>query len=252
MKRIGVVFLLTLFAATISAAADAAYFGKWMVNSAKSQLNDILTIEKLPSGDFRFDQVGFAYTFKLDGKEYPTPDGGTASWKALSENSWEVTNRANGKISATAKLTVNGDTISANETIPQADGKNISQTATWKRISGGPGFAGRWRPAQVDAGALWLELTPDGANGIKVAAPNSLCVAKFDGKPYPMSGSGDGPKQTMSFRKMGAASFEAITYLDGKLFFQDVCTVSADGKVLNDVGTPAATKKPLTVIFDRQ
>jgi hypothetical protein len=252
MKHIRLACLLTLISAVIATAADAPYFGKWKVNSSKSQLSDIVTIEKLPSGDYRFEESGFVYTFKLDGKEYPMPDGGTTSWKAASDTVWEVTNRANGKTSASIKLVLNGDSMSSAATIPQADGKDITQTGKLKRISGGPGFVGKWRGTQADAGASWLELTPDGADGLKVTAPNSLCVAKFDGKPYPMTGATDGSKMTMSFRKTGASSFESSTFLDGKPYFKDVYVVSADGKVLTDTGTPVATKKPLKVVFDRE
>jgi hypothetical protein len=244
--------LLSLVAVSTVVAADAPYFGKWKVNSSKSQANQIMTIEKQPSGDFRFEDSGFTYTFQLDGKEYPVPDGTTVSFKALSDTAWDITNRANGKVSGKIKLTLSGDTMSVASTIPQADGKEIAQSETLKRISGGPGFLGKWKPTTFDSGDFWIELTPNGADGLKVAAPNSLCVAKFDGKPYPMSGSGDGAKQTMSFRKTGPASFRAVTYLDGKVFSTDVYSVSADGKVLTDMGVPAATKKPVKTILDRE
>ncbi len=244
--------LLSLVAVSTAVAADAPYFGKWKVNSSKSEVNQFITIEKQPSGDFRFDSSGFIYTFQLDGKEYPAPDGSTVLFKAVSDSVWDVTSHANGKVSGRAKLTLNGDTMSVTSTIPQANGKEIAQSETFKRVAGGPGFVGKWKPTKLDAGDFWIELTPDGADGLKMAAPNSLCVAKFDGKPYPMSGSGDGAKQTMSFRKTGPASFRAVTYLDGKVFFTDVYSVSADGKVLTDTGTPAATKKPVKTILDRE
>jgi hypothetical protein len=252
MKRVRFVSLLTLASAVISTAADAPYIGKWKVNSSKSQLTDIVTIEKLPSGEMRFEESGFTYTFKPDGKEYPMPDGGTATWKAVSADKWEVTDRANGKVSATITLTLNGDTLSSMAMIPQAGAKDIMTTATLKRISGGPGFAGKWEGTQADAGSSWLEVELKGADGITLKAPNSMCAAKFDGKPYPMTGSGDGSKETMSFRKTGPDSFETATFLGGKPFFKDVYVASADGKMLTDTGTPASTKKPLKVVYDRQ
>jgi hypothetical protein len=251
MKNLRLALFLALVVVTAS-ASDAPYFGKWKVDSSKSQLVDVVTLEKLPSGDFRFEESGFAYTFKLDGKEYPMPDGGTTSWKAAGADKWEVTNRANGKVSATITLTVSGDKLSSMAMIPQPGGKDIMQTSTLKRISGGPGLPGKWQGTQADAGAAWIALTPDGADGLKMEAPNSMCAAKFDGKPYPMTGSGDGSKTTMSFRKIGPASFEAITFLDGKPFFKDVYVVSADGKILTDTSTPESTKKSLKVIFERQ
>jgi hypothetical protein len=245
-------FLLTLVAVSTLVAADAPYFGKWKVNSSKSQANEMITFEKLPTGDFRYENSGFAYTFKLDGNEYPTPDGGTASWKASGDNVWDGSFRTNGKVGSTVKQTLSGDTIAVAVTIPQADGKEIAQSETLKRVSGGPGFLGKWKPTKVNAGDFWIELMPDGVDGLKVAAPNSLCAAKFDGKPYPMSGSGDGAKATMSFSKKGPASIEAITYIDGKAFATDVYTVSGNGKVLTDISTPVATKKSDKIIFDRQ
>lgn len=252
MKHLRLACVVTFLSAAAVTAADAPYFGKWKVNSAKSQVTSITSFEKLSSGEYRFNQDGFIYKFQLDGKEYPMPDGGTTAWKMLDDNHWEVTNRANGKVSGMFKLTLNGDTLTSAVSIPQADGTTLTETGTSKRISGGPGLLGKWRVYKVDAGENWLEVTPDGENGLKIAAPNSLCVAKFDGRPYPMSGSGDGSKQTMSFRKTGPSSFEALTYFDGKLLGKEVYTVSADGKVLTDVGTPVATKKPTKTILDRQ
>lgn len=252
MKHFTLACTVALLSAAAVAAADAPYFGKWTVNSAKTQVTGMATIEKLSSGEYRFDQDGFTCNFKPDGHEYPTPDGGSAIWKMVDDSHWEVTLEANGKVSAMVKLMASGDTLTSSISIPQADGKTLSQTGTSKRISGGPGVLGKWRQTKADADGIWLELTPDGPDGLKIAQPNSLCVAKFGGKQYPMSGPGDPPKQTMAFRKKGAASFEALTYIDGKLFFTDVFSVSADGKVLTDIGTPVSTKKSSKVIFDRQ
>src|ERR1700733_3268106 len=181
--RVRLVFLLTLISAVISTAADAPYIGKWKINSSKSQITANVTIEKLPSGEMRFEESGFTYTFKLDGKEYPTPDGGSAAWKPTADGVWEITNRTNGKVSATITLTLSGDTLSGMAMIPQTDGKDIMTTSTLKRISGGPGLVGKWQGTQADAGASWLEVAPNGADGITLKAPNSMCAAQFDSKP---------------------------------------------------------------------
>ncbi len=56
-------------------AADPSYVGKWKLNTAKSQLTgDTVTISKVADGTMTFDGQGFKYSFKTDGKEYPTPD----------------------------------------------------------------------------------------------------------------------------------------------------------------------------------
>jgi hypothetical protein len=62
---------------------DAPYMGKWKLNPAKSELaGDTMTIENVAGGMVQFSSQGFTYKYKLDGKEYPLPDGGTMTWTA--------------------------------------------------------------------------------------------------------------------------------------------------------------------------
>jgi hypothetical protein len=255
MKSVKSALLLAVIAVSTAGAADAPYFGKWKLNPSKSQLaNTTVTFERTPSGDYRFDAGGFVYYFRLDGKEYPMPDGGTTSWRELSADTWECTNRRNGKISATYKGTVKGDTLTFLMTIPQTGGKDITQSSTSTRISGGPGFPGKWQTTEANIAATGLELTANGNNGLVIKYPefSSECAGQFDGKPYPKTGSGDGAKSTMAFRKTGPASFEFTTFLDGKPYDFDAFTVSQDGSVLTDNETPASKKEPNTAVYERQ
>ena len=88
---------LALVVSTVR-AADPAYVGKWKFNQAKSTLTgDTATIGSAPGGMMQFSSQGFTYTFKLDGKEYPMPDGGTTAWKATSANVWDVKNHMKAK-----------------------------------------------------------------------------------------------------------------------------------------------------------
>jgi hypothetical protein len=98
-RAVAVVSVVLLAAA--ARAADPAYIGKWKFNQAKSAVSgDTVTIGPAAGGMMEFNSQGFAYTFKLDGKDYPTPDGGTTAWTATSADVWDVTNRMNGKVSA--------------------------------------------------------------------------------------------------------------------------------------------------------
>ena len=47
-----------------------------------------------------FESPGFEYDFNLSGKEFPTPDGGTTSWREVNPTTWEITNKINGKVIA--------------------------------------------------------------------------------------------------------------------------------------------------------
>jgi hypothetical protein len=91
-------------------AAEPPYVGKWKLNPAKSTLTgDTVTIEAISDGMMEFRSQGFIYRFKIDGKEYPTPIGGTAAWTAAGTNGWEIANRVQGKVISTVRITVTGD-----------------------------------------------------------------------------------------------------------------------------------------------
>src|SRR5690349_198495 len=119
--------LLCTVAAT-AMAADQPYVGKWKVNLAKSDFGETtLTLESLAGGEWQSTAFGITYKFKMDGKEYPDGMGGTASWKSLGANTWQMTAKANGKASETDtfKLAADGKTLTDNAKMMKADGGTI-------------------------------------------------------------------------------------------------------------------------------
>ena len=99
-----------------------------------------------------------------------------------------------------------------------------------------------------------MEIALEGANGITVKYPEFqvACKASLDGKDYGMTGAGANMKQTLSFEKTGANAIKMTTKLNGKLFYVDVLTLSADGKTLTDEGNPVAVKEPVKAVYERQ
>src|SRR5438093_1339444 len=93
---------LTILIAAISLfawAADAPYVGKWKLNVAKSDFGEsTVTYEQLASGEMKVTSDGQSYTFKADGKDYPTPWGTTTSLKVVNATTWEAINKTNGKV----------------------------------------------------------------------------------------------------------------------------------------------------------
>ncbi len=246
---------LVAAAAMCAMAADASYFGKWKLNPSKSQMTGTtFTLANLPGGEMRFDMSGFAYNFRLDGKDYPTPDGGTAVWQAPAPDTWEGAAKVNGKIVGRFKLVLKGDSVAFQMTTPQPGGKDLTETSTWKRLSGGPGFPGTWQETKVSPAASTMELSASGTDGIVMNAPEYqvTCTAKLDGKPYPVTGPASAGKTTMSFRKTGADSLEVTTYIDGKAWYVEQISVSPDGKTMTDNGSPVAKKEVLKMVYDRQ
>jgi hypothetical protein len=238
-------------APAILGAADAPYVGKWKLNPAKSQLTgETFSIEKTSNGMLRFAQGDLSYTFNLDGKEYTTYSGRTASWKQLDPNNWEVTLRINDTAQAAIKETVKGDILSMAVTIHKPDGGTVDQPSVWTRVSGGPGLLGKWKSSQVKAAATVFEIASSGADGVTINDPTSglVCKGKFDGKDYPCTGA----KYMVSFKSIGPRSFEMTTKSEGKPVYLDTFTVSADGKILSDDGTPITVKELVKAVYDRQ
>jgi hypothetical protein len=249
---------LALFAAAgafTALAAEPPFAGTWKLNLAKSQLTgQTFSVEQKAGGMFRFDGQGFAYDFDLSGKDYPTPDGGTISFHAVNPTTWEGTARMNGKVVMTFHMSVNGNTEQVVEQMIKPDGSATEETSTWTRASGGPGFPGKWKSTKIGGAPSTLEIATDGQNGITYRSPEGqvVCKGNFDGKDYVVSEAGAPSKETMSFQKTGPNSFKMTTKVNGKPFFTDVITVSADGKTLTDDGNAVSVNEPIKAVYDRQ
>ena len=202
----------------------------------------------------RFDTQGFAYDFDLTGKEFPTPDGGTTSWKEVNATTWEATIKINGKVVATYQMTLDGNAIAGVMKATKPEGGSVEQTSAWTRVSGGPGFVGKWKSTEVKGAPTTLEITLEGANGITVKFPEFqvACKGAFDGKDHTMTGAGANLKQTIAFEKAGPATFKMTTKLNGKPFYVEVLTLSADGKTLTDDANPVTVKEPTKLVYERQ
>jgi hypothetical protein len=253
--RVARVVAFVLVGAAALVAQAPSFAGTWKLNLAKSQLaGQTVTIQKKSSGLMHFDSQGFAYDFDLTGKEYPMPDGGTTAWRQVNATTWEAINRANGKVTATYRLVLAGNTTTSTMKMTKPDGGTVEQTANYTRVSGGPGFLGKWKSSgEVKGAATTMVLSLDGANGITIQYPEFkiACTGKFDGKDYPITGGGANLKQTFAFERTGGNAFKIRTKIDGKPFYVDVMTVSADGKILTDEGNAVSVNEPIKAVYER-
>ncbi len=78
------------------------------------------------------------------------------------------------------------------------------------------------------------------------------CKAAFDGKDYAVVGGGANLKQAFAFERLGPNSFRMTTKLNGKPFYVDVMTLSADGRTLTDEGNAISVNEPVKAVYDRQ
>ena len=85
------------------------------------------------------------------------------------------------------------------------------------------------------------------------AAQHWVATAKFDGKDVAVKGNPNA--DMMSFKKLGARSYEAVSKKGGKTTQTSVIEISADGKTRTNTQTgTTADGKPLKnkTVFDRQ
>ncbi len=229
------------------------------MNPAKSDLKGTtVTFEQMPSGEMKFTTAGMSYTFKMDGKDYPSLFGMTAAWKQTDANTWESTDKLNGKVLNTARTQVaaDGKTMTVELKGTKPNGESFEEKTVYERLSGDKGLSGKWMSKKVDVGSPnVLEFTPKGSEGLLVTIPDFQITAdaRFDGKDYPATGPQVPAGITLALRKTGARSFEMIEKANGKEIFKIEFAVSADGKTLTETGgATAAPGEKTKVVYDRQ
>jgi hypothetical protein len=237
-------------------AADPPYAGKWRPNLAKSDFGQTtFTIESLPGGEWQATAFGNSYKFKMDGKDYPDGMGGTAAWKAVDGNTWQLTAKANGKVTETDtyKLDANGKSLTDDSKTMKTDGGSIDSSAVYDRVSGGPGLAGKWKTKKVSGSSGEIEIIASGADGLtfKDLSQGMTCVGKTDGKDFPCTGPMMPPGFTVAYKKSGARSLGITVKKDGKTFFEATYTVAADGKTMTETGSAASGGDSFKIVLDR-
>jgi hypothetical protein len=145
------------------------------------------------SGAIRMTAGGVSFTFKTDGKAFPTPYGGTVAWKQLDTDTWEVTNKKGETVLSvdTWKLSSDGKTMNIESKGTKPNGESFDDTSVYGRIAGQSGLLGTWKSTEVKMSApAVFEMKASGTDGMVLSIPDfqATCDAKFDGKDYPATG----------------------------------------------------------------
>jgi hypothetical protein len=239
-------------------AADPSYVGTWKLNPARSDFGETtVTYEPIADGQMKVTTGGQSYTFKADGKEYPTPWGNTIAWKTVDANTWEVTTRTNGKVVSTATLKVAGDgkTLTSDARNVLATGQTSDDSSVYTRLSGTSGLAGKWKTKNVKIGSPGtVRITASGPAAVTVmfVEEKGTCDARFDGKDHPATGPIWPSGWTCAVAKDGTSAFGVTWKKDGKPMFKDTFTASADGRTLTDAGGMVGTTERVKAVYDRQ
>lgn len=233
-------------------AADAPYFGRWKLNAAKTDLGPTqVAFSRVGTDRWQQTEDGKSYKFTMDGKFYPDAYGGMVAWKQLDASSWLATRQLNGKTVAVVsyKLSADGKTLTDTTKLHGAD-PPVEVAAVLRRTGGGPDLVGTWTGTPTIS-SFMLEVIPQDGDGLIFRVPDAFeTKARFDGKPYPVTGAHAPSGQTAAVTRTGPLSFAIkFTEADGTVSAAMV-TVSSDGKTLTEVLQAGAIKR--TWVFDRQ
>ncbi|MEK7409659.1 MAG: hypothetical protein AAB225_31745 [Acidobacteriota bacterium] len=252
------VFLIVMCACALGAAADAPYAGNWKMNIAKSDFGDTtVTYEQLPGGEMKASMDGQSYTFKTDGSDTMTPWGMTVAWKPAGANTWEITEKTNGKVTCTSalKLSPDGRMLTLDAARVKADGGTSNDSISFQRVSGGPGLAGKWKTSNLKTSSPeTLSLTQKSSDGLTLSLGNAggVCDAKFDGRDHPAAGPVWPSGWTCMIAKNGPRGLDLTWKKDGKEMYRTTLVVSTDGKTLTETGSAAGVNEKVRIVYDRQ
>jgi hypothetical protein len=230
---------LTLALAITACGADLTPFnGAWKFNPQKSKLaGDTMTFRQGADGMLVQTMRGMDISFRVDGKDYPTPMGMTVSWKEAGRNAWDLAFKVNGEVQSTAHVEITPDnkTVAYAGEYKKPNGETYKETARYVRVSGGDGLIGTWRSEKVDMPAQLMRVKTSGGDfTMELPDWEASIEAKLDGKPYPLKGKMVPPNLTFVLRPVDARTVEVVTAASGKTIATSQMVVSADGKTLTE------------------
>ena len=145
-------FAVLFAAAAVCGAADNVNMGTWKLDEAKSKIGagapKNTTVVYEAAGDsvkVVVDGVGAdgkpshnEWTGKFDGKDYPLtgdPTADTRSYKQIDPRTLELTNKKDGKVVVSGKITVSADgkTRTVSTKGVDANGKKVATTAVYNK-----------------------------------------------------------------------------------------------------------------------
>jgi len=257
--RVRTAILLAVLAAAVSlAAADLPWVGQWKINVAKSNYGEFtMTYTAVGPDEMQWTADGMTMKFKMDGKDYPDPVGGTSAWKQMDASSWETVNKLKDKVTSTevSRLSADGKTLTVVSKGTRPSGKAFENEYVMIRASGGPGLPGKWKTSKVSySGPSLVEIAAYETDGLtwRNVDYGSTWSAKFDGKDNPVKGPTVPDGFTIALKKTGPSSFDYVEKHKGKELYKGTRTVSADGKTITVVETAVGTNEKITSIYDRQ
>ncbi len=239
-------------------AGESPFLGKWKLNPARSQQNDVMKVHALGSNKYDFNLGGDTVeTIVVDGTDQAGSYNSTLAVTAESPDTWRVVRKSKGRtqIIGIWKLSADGNTLQDNFTSYRPNGTTFHLDYIYQRTDGGPGFDGTWESATVDMSATFeIEITPSGEDGILLnyATFGMKKNVQFDGKDYPIVGGNAPAGLTVSAHRADERTIETKEKVNDKEVDTQRIELSPDGKTLTFTVSRPNRKKPEVQVLERE
>jgi hypothetical protein len=256
--RYSFVVVIAMLAAAGTALAESPFAGKWKLDPAQSKLTgDTIRFVSGAGGEMTYIAGGHTTKVKLDGTPVKTWSGAEVSWKKIDDNTYESHATQNGVDVGTTTWTLssNGKGLKVESKGKQPDGSSFDDASDYTRVAGTHGLAGSWKNTKTNLNEeQTYEIAENGSDGLtwNIPAIKGVLDAKFDGKDYAPVGPTVPKGLTIALVKASPRTLKMTEKMNGDVTLHSTMTVSADGKKMTEVGSPAKTNEPFTEVWVKQ
>jgi hypothetical protein len=243
MKRALWIGLLAALLLPAQARAQSAFDGTWKIDVNQTQLPTKPGVYVLLNGTYHCRTCIPPIDVRADGLDHKVAGDScydTVSIRVLDDRTVQETDKSNGRIVHTERITVAPDGNTAVwEFADSCDPKG--EEVTWKQISvrvakgpaGSHPISGSWRAMRIvnSSENLTASMKLDGDNFSFADSTGQSYTAKLDGPDVPFNG--DANKTMVSVKRLADDTLEETDKRAGKVVSVTRFTVSADGRTLN-------------------
>ena len=258
MKRIGMGTTFLTAAAVMAAPAlscmaqDNPWNGSWKSEPSSFHYEAATFSIATDAKGYTVTTTGVAGTpVVCDGKPH-TNAGGNDVTCVKSATGYTVTTSKDGKPLSKNHVSVVGSTMTRKIDFTPADGAPYSMGFVSKRVSGGPGVAGVWKPTgfseSQDTGVLGITVTGDSV-AFKETDSSTPVHCNLDGSPTKVPALGG----TMAVKAIDPHTLKVYYHSDdGTLRRENTFVLSLDGKTISETDfTPAPGAAAMTLLLHK-
>ena len=241
----------------LAARAVSPLDGAWRLDQSKSHFEgSTFTYTKKSDGLWNFsDGSNVSFDFGTDGKPYKTVDNDdTTTTKMENDHSWTYTGEFKGKVVSKThqEVSADGKTLTEHTTSYRPDGTTAESDATYTRVSGTTGFAGKWKTAKIHSSSPDSYTISSGSNGTvtwTIPSQEAYVVSHMDGTPEPIHGPTYAEGFTIAHKRVNERQVTYEVALKGKALAEGRVVVAADGRTMTDTSWSPGKESEKTISF---